>query len=441
MLRVLFTILMAGLVLQSSHFAVEALHTLENGSIVDEDGHTVHLHGVQWGGFESGNTMTDGLWGGHSIATDFASVVWRLKLLGFNAVRLPFSFKEFSRSPRSFQVANCEPPTPKEMAESVIPPGRRNRRQAPEALEHVPIYKGNMCNEYLPSNSTRDRFIWVVKFLAKNGFYVMISNHLKQDRSIVVGDEETWAQDWASLVSDLSLSDPVVKSRLIIDVLNEPDSHGMSSWEEVGPKYIRVMDAIDEKLAPMDGVMYAVQGTGQKGIHANQGDGFATDRIHEFNLSDPSPFFDTVLSKPYRNKVILSPHVYPASVTYHYGTSSGEALYDRLTTSFGSKTKDGYCNDDGQCQRFGVVIGDFGSKFQNEDDIESMRDTALYMNDRKDARDGRHLPITNWFFNGWSSDSGVVGGILDETWNGIQWRKIEYLRTIGLQPWSLRDND
>eukprot|EP00890_Picochlorum_soloecismus_P002424 jgi/Picsp_1/3182/NSC_06022-R1_glycoside hydrolase len=439
MLRVLLSIVIAECVLQSGHFAVEALHTVENGTIVDENGHAVHLHGVQWSGFESGNTMTDGLWGGNSIATDFASVVWRLQLLGFNAVRLPFSFKEFSRSPRSFQVANCGPSTPTEMAESITPPGRRNQRQAPEALEHVPLYRNSTCNGYLPNNSTRDRFIWVVNFLAKNGFYVMISDHLKQDRGMAVEDAETWAQEWASLVSDLSLSDPAVHSRLIVDILNEPDAHGMSSWDEVGPKYVRAMDAIDERLAPRGGVLYAVQGTGQKGLYANQGDGFATDRIHELNLSDPSPFFDTVLSKPYRNRVILSPHVYPASVTYHFETSSGEALYDRLTTSFGSKTKDGYCND-GQCHRFGVIIGDFGSKFENEDDIESMRDTALYMNDGRDARDGRHLPITNWFFNGWNANSGVVGGLLDDKWNGIQWRKVEYLRTIGLQPWSSRDS-
>ena len=38
--------------------------------------------------------MVGGLWAGDtSLTQDFATVVWRLKLLGFNAVRLPFSFQ------------------------------------------------------------------------------------------------------------------------------------------------------------------------------------------------------------------------------------------------------------------------------------------------------------------------------------------------------------
>lgn len=45
---------------------------------------------------QNGKTMVDGLDAGNStwIAADFATVVYRLKLLGFNAVRLPFSFSD-----------------------------------------------------------------------------------------------------------------------------------------------------------------------------------------------------------------------------------------------------------------------------------------------------------------------------------------------------------
>ena len=41
---------------------------------------------------QNGKTMVDGLDVGNStwVAADFATVVYRLKLLGFNAVRLPF---------------------------------------------------------------------------------------------------------------------------------------------------------------------------------------------------------------------------------------------------------------------------------------------------------------------------------------------------------------
>jgi hypothetical protein len=36
-------------------------------------------------------SMVDGLWaGGTEAATDFALIVYQLKLMGFNSVRLPF---------------------------------------------------------------------------------------------------------------------------------------------------------------------------------------------------------------------------------------------------------------------------------------------------------------------------------------------------------------
>ena len=44
-----------------------------------------------WYGFNDGSTMVGGLWAGaHTQVGDFATVVYRAQLLGFNAVRLPF---------------------------------------------------------------------------------------------------------------------------------------------------------------------------------------------------------------------------------------------------------------------------------------------------------------------------------------------------------------
>ena len=45
-------------------------------------------------GFETSATMTAGLWAGStSLTADFATVIWRIQLLGFNTIRLPFSFQ------------------------------------------------------------------------------------------------------------------------------------------------------------------------------------------------------------------------------------------------------------------------------------------------------------------------------------------------------------
>lgn len=54
----------------------------------------IRLHGINWFGFETGATFVDGLYQGPSSATlDFINVLRRIKLLGFNTIRLPMSLK------------------------------------------------------------------------------------------------------------------------------------------------------------------------------------------------------------------------------------------------------------------------------------------------------------------------------------------------------------
>ena len=99
------------------------------GLIYGSDGSTVTLRGLNWFGFDdggsgcplqgsatlasctmlshtggspavtcmpcsTGNTLVDGLWAGSDSSTlDVATILLRMKALGFNAIRLPFSFK------------------------------------------------------------------------------------------------------------------------------------------------------------------------------------------------------------------------------------------------------------------------------------------------------------------------------------------------------------
>ena len=68
--------------------------TTSNGQITDLNGNVIVFKGLNWFGFDDGNTGPDGLWAGSSSLTqDFANIMLRIKALGFNAVRLPFSFK------------------------------------------------------------------------------------------------------------------------------------------------------------------------------------------------------------------------------------------------------------------------------------------------------------------------------------------------------------
>jgi len=62
----------------------------------------------------------------------------------------------------------------------------------------------------------------------------------------------------------------------------------------LGDLYLLAMDAIHH-VAPE--VPFFLEGTGQSGIGANWGDGFATDAqlIRDHGLSDPNSFFQVIL--------------------------------------------------------------------------------------------------------------------------------------------------
>jgi hypothetical protein len=64
-------------------------------------------------------------------------------------------------------------------------------------------------------------------------------------------------------------------------------------------------------------VLFLVEGCGQGALGKNWGDGTATDPtiISARGLSDPNPFFNALLTKPYLDQVIIGPHVYPPSIS------------------------------------------------------------------------------------------------------------------------------
>lgn len=416
-------------------FHVSAM-TTKGDQILNAEGKKIELHGVNWFGFNNGSTMVDGLWEGYNgLPGDFATIVHRMQLMGFNAVRLPFSFKDlYELNPRDF-TATCEIPTDEEIQDSVTHPSIPVGEDAKiPSMVAPPSRTPGKCNDYFPNTTTLDRFLWVVNFFASNGFYVLIDNHLRED-STVLEDSQLWVQQWTDLVIRIS-EDPISKKMLMIDILNEPDNYGIL-WEPSGQKpglkdlYLDVMEAI----YPINSeVLFFIEGTGQGDNGANWGDGFATDPmlISEHHLSDPALFFEALLEKPYLDQVVISPHVYPPSVTHAADNYTGEGLYKRLSDSFGYLTQEGFCR--GICKTFPVAVGEFGSRFEDSDDLDSMRDIANYFNNH-DAVDGRHKAIKHWFYWSWNPNSGDTGGLVDDHWKDIIWDKIDYLSTVGLSPW------
>ena len=76
-------------------WAAEKPVSTKDAQFVGVDGAPLTIKGLNWFGFENGQTIVDGLWGqvSNGIVSDFATVAWRIKLMGFNTIRLPFSFQ------------------------------------------------------------------------------------------------------------------------------------------------------------------------------------------------------------------------------------------------------------------------------------------------------------------------------------------------------------
>src|SRR5204863_6312911 len=98
-----------------------------------------------------------------------------------------------------------------------------------------------------------------------------------------------------------------------------------------------------------------------------------------------------ILHKPYIDQIVISPHVYPPSVTHASNDFQGEGLWNRMNSSFGYLTQQGY-----EGKVFPVAIGEFGSFFRESKDIQSLNDMTQYFQLTGAANDGMHKAIPHW---------------------------------------------
>lgn len=172
-------------------FLAEKPVSTRGAQFIGVDGAPFTIKGVNWFGYENGQTNPDGLWGkvDDAIVADFVNVVWRMQLLGFNTIRLPFSFRDLeSAIPKDPKYATCKPITDAEMAASVTPAGvTPPAGPVPPIKAPVAGHNGTVCNDYVPMDSVRNRFFWAMRYIAANGFYVVIDDHLAYDTLVSRG--------------------------------------------------------------------------------------------------------------------------------------------------------------------------------------------------------------------------------------------------------------
>ena len=396
-----------------------------------------YLEGICWFGFNNAYKMLSDLYAGTDAQTrDFRTVVWRIGALGFNSVRVAFNFDTLNQgaADKPYRM-QCRDPGAAALYASVTPPGGKTPGVPP------PPFTGGVCNNGIPDDTVYGRFLWAVDYIASTGMYVLVDFH-NSGKADNVGDigfsnPDTFVDQWAKLTKDL-MAMPNVPGKLMIDIINEPDAYNIR-WEPSAGKpgltdlYLKTMD----RLAPIcPDCLFFVEGTGQSNARANWGDGFITDEdfIRENGkISSAKPFFDKVVEKPYISQVVLSPHIYCPSSSKASDGFAGAELYERLDRSFGEKTAGkGYCNADGTCHRFAVVVGETSNNFYSggEKEKQCWDSIVTYV---KTGPVGGKGKFSGWYYWGWNSNSADTGGIVSSANpRDIDWQKIDSLRSLGL---------
>ncbi|KAI8476670.1 MAG: glycoside hydrolase superfamily [Monoraphidium minutum] len=428
--------------------------SVRGSRLVNEKGEPLKLHGVNWFGFNNAQTMVDGLWAGDtSLTKDFSTQVYRMQLLGFNAVRLPFSFKDFALPGRTDYIW-CREASSDDIRKSVTPPGVDPWAKALPPPRVPLLVGGGKCNNGMP-NDVFDRFLWAINYFARAGFKVVIDNHVWLEDPTAYENPKLWVDSWQKLAAAVN-KDPVSRGVTLFDLVNEPDNkkifwNAKDGRPSLARLYIDAMDAIQKVHGE---AIFVLEGTGQIGYGIPSGDGFVTDPsiIKSFSgkkvcttryclngIEDPNFFFKELMAKPYAARIVWGPHFYaqsviPFPIPKAYMDPPG--LYKRLSDSFGYLTTKGYCAG-GKCLKWPVLLGEFSAPHGGAPgDYKAVEGLVKYINNEGEARDGRHEPIHLWFFWCWNDNSpDTNGGIVKSNWADVDWSKVQFLRKIGLKPW------
>ncbi|KAL3145645.1 hypothetical protein ABBQ32_003186 [Trebouxia sp. C0010 RCD-2024] len=436
---------------------VGSLSTKE-GKIVDANGSEVILKGFALSGFESGFTMTgDVSSGSDSIAHDWRTNMYRAKMMGFNAARLEWHTSGLQASPKSVTTSNCNIASTADVDSSLLPPpsvGTPQPTGNPTLPQDPPAITDGICSSDLPTSSTTDRFVYMANYLCSQGFYVALVYHsisIAYGGDSAIQDKDAWISGWVSLLEQV-LQSGSCQNRLILDLINEPDAYG-ASWTESGELsddvatyYLDAMDALHEACPTC---LLQIQGSGQYAAptYTNYGDGFCTDSTQLGGNSNPAQFFVSLLGKKYLSQTILAPHVYGPIVSTQVGESSGDALYARLSRSFGYLNKDGFCSG-GACHVFPVILGEFNVLLSSSLDVAFWSSLVKYLNNVEDGADGKHNAISSFFIWAWDANADMqfgLGGMVEMDYQTLNWSKMamlidnseQFTYGMGLKPWYL----
>ena len=346
--------------------------------IVDSQGKTVAISGVNWFGMESTTQAPHGLW-----TRGYKDMINQMAGLGFNTIRLPFASELLHTT------------------------------AAPNGID----FSKNPDLQGLSGLQVMDA---IIAYAGQQGMRVILDHHRSgagagtSDNGLwydATYTEDAWVSDWAFLANRYKNNPTVIG----VDLHNEPHNGtwgggGATDWARAAER------AGNAVLAANPNLLVFVEG-----VETYQGQNYwwggnlmgVKDRPIVLNVA---------------NRVVYSPHDYPNSVfpqTWFQTADFGAGLPAKFRQMWG------YIYEQNIAP---VYIGEFGTKLQDPKDAVWLEALTSYISGDLDNNGTKDIPAgaqdISWTYWSWNPNSGDTGGILADDWLTVNQNKMTYLTPI-----------
>ena len=358
--------------------------------IVDANGNNVKIAGVNWFGMETSNFAPHGLW-----SRGYKSMMDQMKQQGFNMIRLPFSNQLFDAGS-----------TPNGIDFTLNPD--LQGLSGLQIMDKIVAYAGQIGLRIMLDHHRSDAGAGP----NGNGLWYIDANNNGNINDDPFG-EQRFISDWAMLATRYANNPTVIGA----DLHNEP--HGAATWGSGSATTdwrLAAQRAGNAILAANSNWLIVVEGIeSYSGSSYWWGGNLAGAGANPVTLSTA-------------NRVVYSPHDYPASVypqSWFSAANYSNNLPGVWDATWGYLFKNNIAP---------VLLGEFGTKLQTTSDQQWYDAITKYLGGDFDLNGTSDLAAgkqgLSWTYWSWNPNSGDTGGILADDWQSVQTAKVTKLTPI-----------